>query len=227
MYFSSLFVFAISALLVVCLGQAPAPSPFDLDAEVESLKSRVRTSGCNPRVCFALDGSGSISDDDFTAQKNFVLLVASIIAVDPRARFAAVQYGLALSQISPITKKIEEFLLDVNDEEQLNAPTTFIASGLGYCISQLDKQPTAPAKIVLLGDGRSNFGGDPRPIARNWLFKDPSNTICAVGVGFSSTKLLRRITNSKNRVITVDEWDRVVRIMRRLVEDVCGLPAVF
>ena len=221
MAFSRLFIFAIAALLVVCLGQ------FDLDAEVESLKNRVRTRGCNPRVCFALDGSASISRRDFRAQKDFVLLVANIISVDPRARFAAAQYGLTLSGISLLTQNIRRFLRSVNRERQLRSGRTFLAAGIGFCVSQVDRNPTAPAKIVVLGDGGSNFGGDPRPVARNWLLSDPSNAICAVGVGFSSTRLLRRITNRRNRVLTVDEWDRVVRILRRLVEEICGLDAEF
>ena len=223
MAFSS-FLTLVAAMLMVCMVQSFTYDP----AVVEKLKQRVRDNGCKPRICFALDGSGSIFPSEWREQKEFVLLVAAIIGVDPDARFAAVQYGLSLKKISLLTRKIDEFLLDVDAAKQAKAPRTFIAAGLGFCISQFTSGRGQPSKIVLLGDGRSNFGGNPVPIARNWRNRYPGYRICAVEVGFFPKKrALRKITGSKKLVLQVDDWFKVVDILRDLVEEICELPPDF
>lgn len=222
MTFKALFLAA--AMAFFALAQAETTEEM-----ADSLRARiVGKGGCAARVCFALDGSGSINASEWRAQKDFVLLVSNIISVDPDSKFAAVQYGLRLRGISLLTDRINKFLIRVDRARLARARRTFIASGLAFCISQLRRAPNFPTKVVVLGDGRSNFGGDPRPIALNWLRERDSNAICAIGIGFGAdTSALLRITNNPNRVLTEDQWDKVVRVTRRLVEDVCELPAEF
>ena len=198
-------------------------------ATVNELKQKIRDfGGCGPNVCFALDGSGSISGSDWSAQKFLVELVAAVVGVDTNAEFAAVQYGLRNIGISLLTGDVDQFLLDVEANRLARARRTFIAAGLAFCIRQLNQRPGDANKIVLLGDGRSNFGGNPIPTAQRWLSAAPSNRICSVGVGFENTAVLQAIAGGDpDMVLTSDDWEKVTEILGDLVYQVCGIPPDF
>jgi len=188
------------------------------------LRQRVINQGsCNPNLCFALDGSGSITTADYTAQKEFVELIAAIVGVDTDAAFAAVQYGLRNIGISSLTNDVDEFLLDVAASNLASAPRTFIAAGLGWCIQELRARPEDANKIVLLGDGRSNFGGNPVPIAKKFRKPVGDGAICAVGIGFRDRRVLKRITGSRTRVLAIHDYFELLDILDQVVTEICGL----
>jgi len=186
------------------------------------LRQRVIAQGsCNPNLCFALDGSGSISEADFTSQKDFVQLVAAIVGVDTDAAFAAVQYGLRNIGISSLTNDVDQFLLDVDASELEGAPRTFVAAGLGFCINELRPRTEDANKIVLLGDGRSNFGGNPVPIAKTFREPTGDGAICAVAVGFTDLSVLNGITGSSTRVLNIDGYFELLDILDQVVTEIC------
>ena len=193
--------------------------------KIRAIQQKVAAKGsCNPNICFALDGSGSISSADYRAQKDFVELVSAIISVDPNAAYAAVQYGLRNVAISDLTSDANAFLLDVDRSHLAGAPRTFIAAGLGFCISELRPRTEDANKIVLLGDGRSNFGGNPVPVARQFLPPRGTGSICAVGVGFQNTKVLQDIVGGdRNKVLPVDGYFELIDILDVLVSDICNI----
>ena len=201
---------------------------FHSDAKFANLQARLIEHGCNAQVCFALDGSARVSPAEFDFYKSVTLGSATSIniAFGSDSRFAAVEFGLALKKISLLTSNFPQFFSDVQAHQQVFAGQTFLSSGLGFCISQLDQNPTAPAKIVLFSDGFFDFGGDPRPIAQNWLMKDPSNAICAVSIGSSpNVALLTEITGNSERVITsTSDLVVITDVVGELVQDICGLP---
>lgn len=182
--------------------------------------------GCKPNICFALDGSGSITQKQWRAQKDFVLLAAAVIGVDRSAEFAAVEYGLRLDGISLLTRNVNKFLRKVDRERLNRASATFLASGIAYCHSQLSQRPYDANKMVILGDGRNTFGSNPVPLAQKFL-NSGNTAICAVGVGYTNTAVLNAITGDPSRVYTTNEWDGVVGVLRQLVIDVCELPPMF
>ena len=224
---SYIFTYAVASLLTASLVQTTSVyrSPSDLDAERASIFRRVREHGCPSRVCFALHCSASLSTDDCRAQMEFVTFVADTIKTDPRAHFEVATCPTT-EKIAPITR----ILLPtppIIPKCSSNLSLVFIAYKLGFCISRLrrpGKKSAAPAKMVFLVDGRTKFGGNPRPIARRWLLNDPGNEIYAVGVAFGSKKFLRRITTKGRRVVLVDEWNNIGRATTRLVEGICDLP---
>eukprot|EP00171_Calliarthron_tuberculosum_P002174 IDg2174t1 len=86
----------------------------------DDLRRRIKAAGgCNANVCFAIDGSGSITREEFENQKNFVLDVVSVIAVDAAAEVAAAQYASAVSPITPLTPNTARFNLRVNGARQV------------------------------------------------------------------------------------------------------------
>ena len=190
------------------------------------LRQMVTAQGtCNPNVCFALDGSGSVSEGEFEAQRDFVTLVAAIVGADTDAAFAAVQYGLRNIAISSLTNDVDSFLLDVDASELARADRSFIAAGLGFCINELRPRPEDANKIVLIGDGESNFGGNPIPIARRFRQPRGNGAICAVGIGFRNLRVLRRITGSRSRVLDIDEFFELLDILDQVVFEICDFAA--
>ncbi|KAI0561494.1 von Willebrand factor type A [Gracilaria domingensis] len=190
----------------------------------------VAEGGCDPNVCFALDGSVSIDEDSFQLQKDFVKLVAGVISLDEQSQFAALQYGITTSIISDLTIDANDFLLKVDAAVQIGASRTFVARGIFGCVLQLLRTPFEANHIVLLGDGEdsdlsrfTSFGS--AGIARQFL-RNPNNQISAVAVGFSDTSGLESIVGSPDRVFTVDQWAEVVDVTADLVADVCGVDAI-
>lgn len=190
----------------------------------------VAEGGCDPNVCFALDGSRAINSTNFQLQKDFVKLVAGVISLDEESQFAALQYGLRAHMISELTLNAEDFLLKVDKAIQVRNRRTFVAMGIFGCIQQLMKTPFEANHIVLLGEGKDDLlvrhsGFNAESVAKRFLYS-PHNAISAVAVGFSDTSDLARIVGSPNRVFEVDEWSEVVDVTAELVENVCGLDAV-
>lgn len=177
--------------------------------------------GCNVNLCFALDGSGSIFQSEFAMMREFVLFITAILAGNGENAFAATQYGLRNIDISRLTSDADEFLLAVDDAELADAPRTFIAAGLGFCVRELRPRLEDANKVVLFSDGRSNFGGNPVPIAQK--FREMyDGDICAVGVGFENTSVLEDIAGSPQRVIAIDDYFALLDIVDQIVAEVCG-----
>lgn len=174
--------------------------------------------GCNPNVCFALDGSGSVNSDDFRAQKEFVELAAALIGVDRSAHFASVQYTRTLHEISPLTNNQDSFLVRVNNA-RAKGGATFVPAGLAYCVKELYHRREDANKIVLLGDGRNNFGSGSLtgPLRR---FR---GEVCAVGVGNINKHNLIKIAGHPSRVFQADDFFSLAFLIDDLVSGICKL----
>lgn len=175
------------------------------DAAKEELQRKIEEAGgCNGNICFAIDGSSSISDTEFENQKNFILDVSSVIGVDYPVELAAVQYATKNSAITPMTPNSAFFNLAVEETEQMGGKS-FVVAGINYCFSQLIKRRGEALKIVLLGDGRSNIGGD--SIKRANLFRRLGGDVSVVGAGFEdSTQLLGIAGGKHDHVFEVDSF---------------------
>ena len=189
---------------------------------VYKLQEKIKAQGrCNPNVCFALDGSGSISEDEYRTQKEFVQLISAVIGVDEDSAFAGVQYGLRAIGISRLTNDVDAFLLRVEGSVHKRARRTFISSGLAFCIQELRRRAEDANKIVLLGDGRSTFGGNPVPIAKKFLPPAGNGSIAAIGVKFADTSRLEAITGDPDKVLAIDEYFELLDLIEDLVADIC------
>lgn len=232
--------FFFSAFFAVCLAVVPEErlkalsSPLTVSAanraQIERAAQIVQETGCEPNLCFAIDGSNSISDDEFQLQLDFVKLVTGVVALDEQSGYSAIQYGLRPRFMSRFTQDADDFLLKVEGTFQLRSVRTFIAPGLGGCMRQFRRVRGQANKIILLGDGRSTFDSrdpplDPPSIAAQFL-AEPNHSISAVGVSFDTTELLEEITGTPDRVFNVADWMSVVDVLADLVEQVCGADAV-
>lgn len=173
---------------------------------------------CNPNVCFALDGSGSVSNDDYRRQKEFVELATVLVGVSKDAHFSSVQYSRTLSEISPLTSDQDSFLIRVQASKKKGG-VTFIPAGLAYCVKQLLPRNEDANKIVLMGDGRNNFGSGSLtgPLRRY------KGEVCAVGVGRFNKRNLIKIAGDPSRVLQSDDYFSLAFLMDDLVSGICKL----
>ncbi len=192
-------------------------------AALNDLARRVKAAGgCNANVCFAIDGSGSISEVEFNNQRNFVLDIVSVVSVDDAAEVAACQYASSVNPIQPLTADIAKFNVAVNHTRQVSGQS-FVVGGINYCFSQLWRRRGEANKIVLLGDGRSNIGSS--AVARADLFRAVGGRVAAVGAGFKDdTELLRIAGGNKNLVYQASSFRDVLTLqsfIEKLVSQIC------
>ncbi|CDF33028.1 unnamed protein product [Chondrus crispus] len=191
---------------------------------IDSLQTEVcRDGSCDISLCFALDGSGSISAEEYQVQKDLVKLIA-ILAAPANATFSAVQYGLANEFISVSTSDPFAFMKYVDNSVLLRAPRTFLTAGLGFCISQVNENPKAGGKkVVVLGDGRDNYMESSLALV---LKSAESVDIFAVGIGNSldTQKLLEITGGQKNHVYTASNYADVGQVVVDLVRALCSVP---
>lgn len=193
-------------------------------AQLRDLQRRV--AGCNANVCFAIDGSGSISPANFEAQKEFVQDVATIIAdgTNP-VELAAVQYGTSSSAIIQLTLNTNAFQLAIKRTPQIGG-LTFVNAGINFCFSQLWRRRGEANKIVLLGDGRTTIGSN--AVRRADLFRRVGGDVCTVGAGFQDPRELLAIAGGDPaRVFQVDDFISALElqyIIEDIVLDICGVP---
>lgn len=191
---------------------------------IGSLQTELCQDGsCDISLCFALDGSGSISAKEYQVQKDLVKLIA-ILAAPAKATFSAVQYGLANEFISVSTSDPFAFIQQVENSVPLRAPRTFLSAGLGFCISQVNENPKAGGKkVVVLGDGRDNYMESSLALV---LESAESVDVFAVGIGNSldSSKLLEITGGQESHVYTASNYADVGQVVLDLVRVLCSVP---
>lgn len=182
--------------------------------------------GCNPNLCFGLDGSKLINEYDYELQREFVQLVAATVAVDHRVKMSAYQYGLRLQRISSFTRDIDQFLLDMESSKRNLALTrSFLAPALFKCTLDLSNSFEDANKIVIIGDGRTNYGSANQSIrvAASFLPPNGNGRICAVYVRNPKYRFLEEITQDPAMVIDVIDYTKFDEILEQLVRDICQI----
>lgn len=184
--------------------------------------------GCNANVCFAIDGSTSISSDEFTNQKHFILDVVSVL-VDNPVEFAAVQYADGRERISKLTPDDETFIGKVNSTKQMCDPRSHIKGGVNFCFRQLMKRPGEPMKMVILGNARvRNRRVARRTVETTDLFRKNGGdvTMVAAGAKINQMLMLKLTGGNEKLVLHVDDFLDVLTLemyIERVVEEICSM----
>lgn len=191
---------------------------------VQNLQRKVADTTCNPNVCFALDGGDQVGASDFKRQLEFVQLVAAIVGVDERSVFSAVQYTQPIKPISRATGDTDRFLLRTENVQQQASGNSLIKTGLDWCITQTGESPIDVNKVVVLADARSKFVGNAVRLSRRFRNSSRGNAVCMVGVGFrGNIGFLRRITGTRSRVFTINQYFELIDVIDQLVFEICGV----
>lgn len=202
---------------------------------IQNLKYRIHKSGaCNrTTICFALDGSESISSSQYNLQAKFSETIASIVDVNPSTQFAAIQYGLRNVEISELTSNLNEFKTSLRSSRSVQASRTFVSAGIGGCAVKLRGRRNEKnnenglgrweRKIVLLGDGRSNFGISPVKVA-NKIEEKIGADLFAIGIGFPDVRGLKEIVGEADKVRVLGGYEglELEKVVSDVVSFACG-----
>ena len=187
---------------------------------------------CVPRVCFMLDGSASLTNYEYRLQREFVFTAAGLLdIINSNTKYSALQYGGTPAHIiSKPTSAAQHFQAKVLNSYSKRYGVTSITPAMLYCISQFPgngKYSYSPNKIVLLGDGRSNFGpiyGPFGPVTVAKLFRQKKNNdIVAVAVGNAAKYKLSQIAGGYHKVLSADAWGvlKLQGLFEPLIKRIC------
>lgn len=192
------------------------------------LKRRVQRRGeCPSQVCFALDGSNSISERDFGIVQTLTRSIAGVVGVAGGTSFSAVQYGTRTSIIQTSTSNVGEFRRAVLGATYSRASRSFLTAGFSYCVRTISRtrRLKRTSSVVVIGSGQT-------AVLSRFLTPVVSSvrpaTVYAIGIGASQNRdNLLKLTNGNNsRVFTIGRRQRdssVVEVVRRVCRRMCSL----
>lgn len=189
---------------------------------------RSRYPNCRPNVCFGLDGSGSISNEDYNFQKAFVVLAVATLGGLNGSKFAAVEYGAIVDPIVELQTPTAQTLLTINADQSQSASLTLVGPAIQWCSTQMELTPAPVNKIVILGDGRtsvldnnSDFGA--QALAQKFASASVANAVCGGLVGGGNKDFfLELVGGAEERVLESDQWSNIINIITAFVEQICG-----
>ncbi|XP_074168927.1 collagen alpha-4(VI) chain [Rhinolophus sinicus] len=171
-------------------------------------------------IYFLIDGSGSITHDDFLEMKMFMNEVIKLFHVGPdRVQFGVIQYSdrinsqFVLSQYPSVTR-----LKEAIDGIQQSGGGTLTGQALSNMAQVFANtaRSNVPWYLIIITDGES---GDPVAEAAETLRED-GVIIYAIGVRNASTTELEEI--AKDKTFFVYEFDSLKAIQQEVVQDICS-----
>lgn len=183
---------------------------------------------CQPRVCIAIDGSASVSPRDYMLQKNFAQVIAGVLGSNTGSRFGSYEYGGIVKEISGVTVNLfgrNGFLARVRRARQTKSRLTFVGPGISRCALALGRG--GKRKIVLLGDGRSNFAPDNSPFGAKGAvqnFRRTGGDVCGVvvGGGRRGRRFFENAVGRPRSVSSLPNWTTLGNAITKTVREVCG-----
>lgn len=212
----------LALLLQTQARKANTDHPHAIDALPTSAKWTPATAPCNVHVCFAMEGSDTITWGTYQRQKSFVGNVVRLISRrHGSSAFAAVQYGISNHAVSPLTEDVSGFLTALAVSSPVREQGSFVSAGLNYCFGELQHVAVGRKKIVLLGDGRRTIGSDPGDRAN--LFFSTGGEVLVVGVGWRQDwNTLKEIAGGDpSKVFSIRPTDSVWIESNQLVDELC------
>lgn len=252
MAFKFSFLFFVLAFLPICLANVNIAIQNDLiarakdsalfrnrrnraifDKAVKALRARFST--CAASVCFAMDGSASISDAEYELQQSFVAAAVAILGGYADTKVAVVEYGGITDPIFPLGTPNDFTLIDILTDISSQSILTFIGPALGWCETQFRRSPNAVQKMVILGDGQSSLGDIGRigftrfgavGISRAFVRRSVGNDVCAAIIGRGKIDqnkdfFLAMVLDRRNRLFGVPRWLDILNVIENLFIDIC------
>lgn len=147
-----------------------------------NIQDTIRQSRCNINLCFAIDGSSSISAEDFVRVQDLFYSIMNIVCFGWDTIFAATQLGRKSEPISGLTRDTRKFINAILQTNPVGGAPTSIGAGILFCDGQLARSLGHANKIVVITDGRNTVGEDPVVRAEKFRRRDPNGDVCTVAV---------------------------------------------
>lgn len=178
---------------------------------------------CNVNICWAFDGSGSISPAAFSAQKAFANRVGSIINFGfTPSKMGAVQYATVVRPVQSLTGNDAVFLRAIDRMQQLGGATN-IDGGIFGCRFTLDGTDDQARHIIVLTDGSASIGDPGFDQAES--FREAGGLVSIVAAGNPNQAALEQLAGSSGKVFNVNSFTddlEMVRISQQLGQRVCS-----
>lgn len=164
------------------------PCEYELTAVLQRITAEQENAHTTGGILFLLDGSGSVSPDDFAAMTGFVFKsVKAICAVVPTCKIGVMQFSNDVHVEVPLGAHEEEsFGKAMTDMVRMNGGTS-VAMAIQTASKHMQSNlPEAGRRtLILLTDGRidDNQGKEAIAMARQWADAQADVSIYAFGVG--------------------------------------------
>lgn len=186
-------------------------------------------------ILFLVDESGSISFNDFTLVKNFLLSFVEQTEVGPtKTQFSILEYStqqILSLKFNTYTSKaqIQNFILNMNQMRE----STYTGEALEFAYFNAFNESTGARSvntgvkriIIVLTDGQSD---DPDKVIfySKWLRNKLAVTIYSVGVGpFVNRTELFIMSGDESRTVTTADFNQLVDITSSVRRSSCLTPA--
>lgn len=188
---------------------------------LQNLRQDVMNLGCSINLCFVMDASDVVSNQEFLFQKNFIDLIMAITTTDRPGTYCAAQYHNSFTEISPLTRNRDQFLRRVFEAEKKTGGGN-VTPGLRYAVNQLVKRKGAANKIVLFSRKKPFISRFLPPVVLK--FFNINGTICSVALKQSNKQSLAdNITGDPNLVFPRDGFFELSEVIFSVVHTVCDM----
>ncbi|NWY00126.1 CO6A6 protein, partial [Nothoprocta ornata] len=176
-------------------------------------------------LVFLIDGSESISENNFSIMKNFMKeIVDSFIVSKDDVHVGVVQY----SQDPQKEFSLKDFYTSTSVKDQIDSivqlrSSTYTGKGLRFVRSLFEPangsriRQGVSQNLIVITDGYSADEVDDAAMA----LRREGVLLFAVGIGTINSFELLRIAGDAKRVFTVESFDALKTIKRHIVEEVC------
>lgn len=172
-------------------------------------------------VCFAIDGSGSVNSTEFSFATRFVQDVVNALAGMTETEYAANQFAKTATVLSGLTTDRDAFST-VMETATPKGGITSVGAGIASCDFTLAGRTGEPNKLVVITDGRNNFGGSPVRNAKAFKDREPNGRLCSVVVGDTpDLSLLQEISDAP--VIQTNGYITLALKITTLVAQICEI----
>jgi len=129
-------------------------------------------------VCYALDQSGSVDDNEYEQITNFTITSARLFPKGSLTSYSAVAFSSSNQTIQAPTKDLEGVFVPSVRSPRIFKGGTNIYSGLNACYNILRGNSSPGKVLVLVTDGHGHDGGSPVD-----MIKAEKINIVSIGVG--------------------------------------------
>lgn len=198
--------------------------------KLRALRQDIQDNGCDTNICFLLDVTLDVTDEEFLAQKNFVDLLVAITTTESGGNLCGVLHGRRAVPFATLTGDKLGFLsklhaLSLGQQLLVNRGygTSNLLSAIWYSVLQLFRQRGDANKIVAFSKAKPSLPG----YFANMIlavFRRRHGSICAVALDDAVKTDLAVLTRDPNKVVSLNDFFDLAEIIVATVSDVCSMP---
>lgn len=178
---------------------------------------------CSLNICFAFDGSRSISRKAFDNQKLCTTKFAGVVKFGSTpSKLSAVQYATIVKRIQRPTRNDELFIKKINRMKQMKGERN-IASGIIGCRFLLDSARRQARHMIIMTNGAKPFSSTAMAEAKE--FRRTGGLVTIVTVGNRDASVVKKLKASFGKIYNARNFAEeleILKISRALGKRVCS-----